>query len=509
VLPKLTVYAGVSSLAIREWPHLRGLELADPDFAAADKIDLLLGADVYASILGAGVRKGGAREPVAQQTSIGWIISGTVGALSSHAISFAAQCSVDEPLSILVRQFWEQEEVKRSAPVLTLKERDCEELFVTTHSRNSEGRYIVRLPVISTLPDLSTTRKAASSMLLAMERRFIKDASLEEEYKRFMREYERLGHMTRVEPAEEDAKRVCYLPHHGVLRETSSTTKLRVVFNGSVEITGGESLNKNMLIGQNLLPPLADVLLRWRWHRYVFVADIEKMYRQILVHPSDRDLQRIVWRYNTTDRMAEYQLNTVTYGLGSAPFLAIRTLLQLADDEEPRFPFGASILRRDVYMDDILSGADTVKQAQELLRQVTGLCTAGGFPLKKWAANERIILDDVPAEDLSQPGTRSWLPYQSHATLGLQWHPCTDDFSVALRPGEIRLATKRSVLSQAARLFDPLGWLAPVVVRAKIFIQSTWLKSLDWDTPLSSEDSSFWRDFLEELPSLAQVRIPR
>jgi len=155
---------------------------------------------------------------------------------------------------------------------------------VCSHSR-SDSRRMVHRRVAS--PELSATRAAVTRILIHMEHR---DASLEELYKGFMLEYERLDHMTRVEKAEEEPKQSVYLPHHGVLREGSSTTRLRFVFNGSPRVNEGDSLNNHLLTGPNLLPPLADILPRWRRHRYAFVADIEKMYRQILVHPADRDL---------------------------------------------------------------------------------------------------------------------------------------------------------------------------------------------------------------------------
>ncbi|XP_011687417.1 PREDICTED: uncharacterized protein LOC105449732 [Wasmannia auropunctata] len=509
VLPRLTLYAGVTSVAVKEWPHLQGLELADPEFAAAGDIDILLGAEVYANILGAGVRKGGLRDPVAQQTSLGWIVFGTVGTSASHAATLLHQCSVSEPLSALVRKFWEQEEAPSSGRVLTPEEQDCENFFVNTHSRTREGRYVVRLPVVPSLPDLSGTRAASIRMLLHMERRFERDTQLQVMYKSFLQEYETLGHMTRVGPTGEHEKRACYLPHHGVLREASTTTKLRVVFNGSLTIADGRSLNQQFLLSSNLLPSLADLLLRWRRHRYVFAADIEKMYRQILVHPSDRDLQRIVWRTNRCDPVTEYQLNTVTYGLACAPFLAIRTLHQLAEDERPRFPIGSTILKRDVYMDDVLSGADTLVQARDLQRQLMELCMAGGFPLKKWASNDSSILQDMPEENLAQPNGRTWLPHESHSTLGLHWHPQSDTFTFTIPSIEAKPITKRSALSQAAQLFDLLGWLAPVTVRAKIFIQATWLKGLEWDTPLPPEDGEYWRAFLTDWPQLTKVRVPR
>ncbi|XP_077280429.1 uncharacterized protein LOC143907486 [Temnothorax americanus] len=270
------------------------------------------------------------------------------------------------------------------------------------------------------------------------------------------------------------------------MREASTSTKLRVVFNGSTSLPSGDSLNKCLRVGPNLLPNLADVLLRWRRWRYVLATDMEKMYRQILVHPEDRDLQRIFWRYKITDEIQEYLLNTVTYGLTCAPFLAMRSVQQLAEDEKKLFPLAAIALLIDRYMDD--------------------LCMAGGFPLRKWSANEESLLTDVPAKHRMQRELRSWRPQESHATLGLQWHPCLDSFSFATKTSLVTSFTKRAVLSLTARLFDPLGWLAPVVVSAKILFQATWLRGLDWDDPLSETDALQWKTYQAELPLLEQIR---
>lgn len=107
------------------------------------------------------------------------------------------------------------------------------------------------------------------------------------------------------------------------------------------------------------------------------------MYRQIEVHPHDRDLQRILWRENSNDEIAEFRLNTITYGLACVPFLALRTFRQLADDEEEnkKYPLGAATLQRDVYMDDVSTGASTIAETKQLQQQL--ICKAGGFPLKK------------------------------------------------------------------------------------------------------------------------------
>ncbi|XP_029173679.1 uncharacterized protein LOC114943163 [Nylanderia fulva] len=328
-------------------------------------------------------------------------------------------------------------------------------------------------------------------------------------YVEFMQKYKELRHMMLAPAPAEPQRGTCYLPHHGVLRPDSTSTKLRVVFNGSSSLPNGDSLNQFLLTGPNLLPALADILLRWRRHRYVFAADIEKMYRQILVHPDDRSLQRILWRDDSKNDVQEFWLCTVTYGLSCAPYLAIRTLRQLAEDEEHRFPKGADILRSDVYMDDILSGAKNQEEAESMVRQLTNICTAGGFTLKKWSTNASYLLSLVEPDARLQQEARWWLPGESHSTLGLRWQPCDDRFAFATHRITLSAVTKRSVLSLTAKLFDPLGWLSPTTVLAKINIQATWLLGLDWDASLPSEEARKWLRFQEELAALEKLVVPR
>ncbi|XP_070515377.1 uncharacterized protein [Cardiocondyla obscurior] len=432
----------------------------------------------------------GGRDPIAQETSIGWIVSGPVG----HEIHAGARsvmcCAIGDSLSRLVRRFWEQEELPLNQLAVSAEDVKCEEFFENSHSRNASGRYIVRIPVREAVPNLTGTRTLARRALSGVERRFAREPEFKRRYVEFMREYELLGHMS---PASDVSKsmRACFLSHHGVFKGSGPTAKLRVVFNGPAALTGGSSLNGSLLAGSNLLPTLADVLLQWRRHAFVFSADIEKMYRQVEVHPDDHDLQRILWRECISQPVKEYRLNTVTYGLTSAPFLAIRALRQLARDEGARFPLGAKTLVEETYVDDILSGGESVEEAFRGICELRGMCSAGGIPLKKWVAYDVSLLEHIPAADLSVPGVRSWDPEVNHAALGLQWHPKSDDFSFSMRVQPAEIISKRTVLAQAAQLFDLLGWLAPVVVRAKIFIQGLWLKRLDWDAALDRDDEIF------------------
>ncbi|XP_029175121.1 uncharacterized protein LOC114943637 [Nylanderia fulva] len=387
VLPRLTVYGGILEGKARLWPHLDDLDLADSEFHRQDPVELLLGADVYLDIvMPEGLCRGGPQEPEALLTRFGWVLLGAVGACHITNPVSSLQCITVEDLAELVRRFWETEELPRAVLPLTADEQVCEDHFLRTHRRLADGRYQVRLPLRSRLPDLSSTHRAASRLLDVMRRRFNRDDNFGVLYRDFMSiifEYITFEHMTLAAStvASPGDHRISFLPHHGVLRTSTAGSKIRVVFNGSARTGAGASLNGVLHAGPNLLPSLADVLTRWRRHRYVFIADVQMMYRQIQLHPDNQDLQRILWAED--NEVNKYRLNTVTYGLASAPYLAIRVLRQLASDKTNRFPLGADVLQHDVYVDDILTGAADLNTARCLLGQVTSFCMAGGFSLRK------------------------------------------------------------------------------------------------------------------------------
>ncbi|XP_071642232.1 uncharacterized protein [Temnothorax longispinosus] len=229
VLPRLSLYQGAANKCRTSWPHLRGLPLTDPRFAANDPVELLLGAEVCSTILEDGLRRGEPQSPIVQKTILGWILSGGCGA-TLHCHHSSLQCTADHDLAELVRRFWEQESEPPASVTLTPEEEECEQHFVRTHERTPAGRYVVRLPFASTPKHLAETRKPAERLLTAMERKCARDFRFGELYRSFMLEYEDLGHLEAVAPSDENTTRgVCYLPHHGVLKEASTTTKLRVV----------------------------------------------------------------------------------------------------------------------------------------------------------------------------------------------------------------------------------------------------------------------------------------
>jgi len=155
-----------------------------------------------------------------------------------------------------------------------------------------------------------------------------------------------------------------YMPHHAVIKDASYTTKVRVVFDASAKSSNGVSLNDVLLVGPPIQDKLYTHLIRFRVYNYVITADIEKMYLQVLLHEDDRRYQRILWRRD--DRIETFQFNTLAFGVSSSPFLATRVIQELADNECYAYPRADKIIKRHLYVDDLISGANTIDEARAI-----------------------------------------------------------------------------------------------------------------------------------------------
>ncbi|XP_051155227.1 uncharacterized protein LOC127277873 [Leptopilina boulardi] len=332
VLPRLTAYHPPAKP--KNYNEIKTFSLADPNLFEDSPIDFILGADKLGSCLLPGLKQGIAGILTAQSTIFGWVLSGPIHGISSSLMySPSVHNSVSiETLHDNLEKFWQLEELPTTSS-LTEEQKNCEQHFIDTHQRLVTGRYMVRLPFQERPPiNIGSSLTKCRIVLNRVLQRLSKDPAHLEQYKAFMGEYESLGHMrlTKIEDSS-DRKQIVYLPHHCVVRESSSTTKLRVVFNASSLTSNNTSLNCHLHIGPPLSNNLVSILLRWREHKYVYIADVEKMFRQILIDPRDLDYQRILWK-NDREELVAYQLLTVTYGTSCAPYLANRVIRQLIID---------------------------------------------------------------------------------------------------------------------------------------------------------------------------------
>ncbi|KAJ8703598.1 hypothetical protein PYW07_017522 [Mythimna separata] len=392
---------------------------------------------------------------------------------------------------------------------ISQEDQACIDFFQSSTSRRENGSYVVKIPFKENFEEkLGQSKNKSIAQFFQIERKLIKQPDLARDYKLFMSEYLELGHMIPV-ASHVNVTPDCYLSHHGVLRAESLTTKLRVVFNASAKTSTGYSLNDLMCRGPTLQQDLLSLILKWRQFKYAFTADIEKMFRNIWLHPDHQKFQKIIWRNHQSQPLQEYQLATVTYGTKAAPFLAMMTLKQLAIDERPNYPNSSApdILETSFYMDDLMHGAHTATAAKHLKAEMTNLLKAGGLNLRKWRSNLPELIDDhINPQDeefhFKQP--------KSTKALGLRWNPKEDYF--IFHPIELTtegIPTKRQFLSEISKIFDPLGWVSPVTIKLKILFQETWKTQLGWDQPIPTNIALEWNKIKADLPYISQFKIPR
>nr|XP_012135024.1 PREDICTED: uncharacterized protein LOC105661809 [Megachile rotundata] len=481
----------IEKLAISVLAHVK---LADPNSDKCRPIDMLIGAGLFWHLLCVGQQKTGTNL-LWQKTQLGWVLGGTVKWSIQNKPS-RQQCNfvTNHDLSNQLEQFWKVENV-------TVEQKDniddCELHFQTTTRRDETGRFIVQIPFNDKIGKLGSTRHSAENRLRSLENKFSRQPQLREEYVKFLTEYEPLGHMSRVPNSEIDTGLSFYFPHHAV------TTKLRVVFDGSVKTSTGISLNDTQKVGPTVQSELIDILLRFRIYKYVLSADIEKMYKQILVEPKQRSLQRILWRSSRDAPVEVYELNTVTYGTASVPFLATRVLKQIGLDCATENSTVSTIIINDFYVDDLLTDVETELELEQVKEALSDILGRAELQLRKLSTNSSAFSKHLDIQDKMSN-------IDKHPKiLGLQWSPATDELCSSTTPSAHKRVTKRTILSQIAQIFDPLGLISPVITNAKLIMQQLWQLQTNWDESVPQDVYKQWIDFITELEFLDKVKIPR
>ncbi|XP_036322007.1 uncharacterized protein LOC118736008 [Rhagoletis pomonella] len=227
-----------------------------------------------------------------------------------------------------MERFWTIEGYNSPQKILSDNELACEKFFKLTTTRCPvSGKFIVRLPFKEDPVTLGQSYDIAYRRLVALKYKLLKNPSLLKSYREFVHEYEQMQHMKIVENGKQGRN---FIPHHCVMKTDSSTTKLRDVFDASCQTLSGKSLNDMLRVGPTLQDDIFTILIRFRSHKYVLIADIAKIYRRVPVNNADAPWQCILWRDSPQAPVKMYQLQTVTYGTSCAPYLATKCLLEAA-----------------------------------------------------------------------------------------------------------------------------------------------------------------------------------
>nr|CAI5838888.1 unnamed protein product [Callosobruchus analis] len=514
VIPRITDKLPIISFEASNLNIPSELKLADPQFNISADVDLLLGAEAFWSIMVPELKTNKSQTVWLQKTELGWLVTGNLTSEVSNNTTISCLSLINrssaKSIENKIEKFWQLEEIPNERVIQSEVDRYCESFFEATTRQDDSSQFIVNIPFKENVKQLGESREMALQRFMSLERKLAKNPTLRLEYVAFMKEYRDLNHMEECDDSLE-----CdigyYLPHHAVIKSSSITTKCRVVFDASAKTSTGISLNDTQLVGPKLQDDLFDILVRFRKHKLVMTGDVSKMYRRIWIAEDQRHYQKILWRFEATDCIKCYKLKTVTYGTASAPYLAVRCLIEAANKYEKSFPDACNIIKRDFYIDDLLTGAESAADLLKIQSQVSDILRSVGFPLRKWLCNDKKVLANFKTYGETEASILEIGEDEQNKTLGVFWNSCNDliqyrvDFEIL---SNCRI-TKRGVLSTICQIFDPLGLVSCIIIVAKLMIQQMWIRKLEWDDELPNDLRDNWIRFREDLKCITELSIPR
>ena len=484
------------------------------------QIDMLIGID-HAHIHTGQTKQVG--QLVARKTPLGWVVfGGSTETLSSSSRILFVKLSMPVDLT----DFWTTEtmgvQVKPcvcDADKLSQVER--EEAEVISNSCKKVGvQWMIPYPWKRDPNLLPDNKSLALKRLEGTERRLKSSPDQGESYDKQMKEMLEMNFCRKL--SQEDMENfegpVHYIAHHAVLRPESKSTPVRIVFNSS-SVFQGYKLNDYWMKGPDLLNSLFGVLLRFREREVALLGDISKMYHRILIPVQDQHVHRFLWRNLETHREPDVYVKTVlTFGDKPAPAMAQTALKKTAKENASGYPEAADVLQKNTYMDDICDSVNTVTEAKQLAKDLDIILKTGGFNVKGWISNKSLedhMQSEKPAEMAVFRGN------VAEKVLGMAWNNQADTltFNVdsdaidhVIGGGQLSSEgklTKRVLLSQVARIYDPLGLAAAFLIRAKIGLQELWQAGVDWDEDAPPAVREKRKDLFREMKELSRVEFPR
>ncbi|KAK6731725.1 hypothetical protein RB195_007910 [Necator americanus] len=361
-------------------------------------------------------------------------------------------------------------------------------------SQVSDGYLYVRFPWKEDHPRLADNKQLAYCRLVNQYQRLHEQGNAWEDYCMAIDQHLQYGFIEEVSEYKFDSHLVYYIPHQAVYKESSSTTRLRVVFDASSHMRGVPSLNDCLYEGPSLLPDIAGVHLRARLHRYLLTADVEKAFHQVRLQTSQRDATRFLWLKDTTlppskDNLRHYRFTRIPFGVKSSPFMlaaAIRFYLKHIDS-----PLRSEI-ERNTYVDNVILGASSNQEAVRKYRMAKSTFAHMHMNLREFLCSSHVVNDHIHTRDRIKDPKRAKL-------LGIPWNHFRDTLHIPIKTICGRVYSKRTALRAYASTYDPLGLLTPFLASAKLFIQDLWLKKLKWDDELEQEDLYRWSRILSDL----------
>ncbi|XP_059051880.1 uncharacterized protein LOC131846562 [Achroia grisella] len=281
VLPQITSNIPNKTFDISQLHLPSNIQFADPNFNRSAPIDMLLGTDIFWDLIESQQIKLGPNKPIIRKSKLGWILAGPMYTRNTNSVfcnlAIEHKDISNDRLNETVKMFWELEQIPTVNNKRTEEEILCEQHFCKNTYRNKDGRFCVKLPLITAPDCLGDSFRSAKRQFLALEKRFVKNPILKQSYSEFIKEYADLGHLT--ESPVFIPNQSFFIPHHAVFKPSSESTKLRVVFNGSAKTTSGYSINDIQMTGPYIQDSLFNILIRFRQYTYVLFRTVIEIYK--------------------------------------------------------------------------------------------------------------------------------------------------------------------------------------------------------------------------------------
>ena len=492
---------------LKRWPHLRDLTFPS---VPAEEISLLIGADNPAAFKVLDVREGIDGDPYGVRYPLGWTVIGPLSANVGHNEKFTAhfiQAETVEDMSKL----WNSDfgDLPTSKRAMSIEDEKALKIMQSTAYLDEDEHWNIRLPWRNDPPDLPNNRSLAELRFKYLRKKFDTDPAFRDQYTEKMNTYLSSGFAVKAPDDPKTHIPRWYLPHHAVFHPQKQ--KIRVVFDCSAQYNQ-HSLNQELLQGPDLMNNLVGVILRFRQERIALASDIEGMFHQVRVHECDQNALRFLWFEdgNSSKDVTEYQMAVHLFGATSSPSVCCFALKETANYQENHCSSSAvSTIHNNFYMDDLLKSTSTPEEASALASELTDVLKKGGFRLTKWISNDPTVLSIIPPEDRSdklKDVDGKQLPVES--ALGITWDVCSDSFKfrIHVKPKPF---TRRGMLSELSSLYDPCGFTAPVLFRAKCFLQVLSVRQCKWDDLLPQNIKDQWILWKSALTDLESKSVPR
>ncbi len=371
------------------------------------------------------------------------------------------------------------------------------------------GRFVVTWPWKVPRHVLQDNFPVAIGRFRHLARRLQTNQALFQKYNNIIQEQLAQGIIEVADNALSDC--IHYIPHHPVLTPQKSTTKVRVVYDASSKPNDAmKSLNECLLKGPSLMPDLVGVLIRFRLNKIGMCADIEKAFLQLSLNHVDRDTTRFFWfkHLETGDPndLQIYRFTRIPFGVISSPFLLNATLQHYLTQVQNRqgnktSQKVAELLASNIYVDNLVTGADTVTEAQQIFSESRMIFSQIRMNLREWFSNSTELTAKIP--ETLQENTNPT------KVLGVTWDHARDTLSIVSPKVESTSFTKRTILGQIASIFDPAGLFSPVTLQGKVFIKKLWELQIGWDETIPSELLKDWWPIHKSLNRIHEVKFPR